>query len=214
MLLKWILPIFSLTCEVFQVHARVLLRSSSALADSSTSKTIGRDLDKLAQNIPQQCTTYGSTKRDLTSRDGDQLPGLEDYFGIQDNSMGLGLGTAQTSDAFSVSENQPFASGIENNSPGNQPVGLNNIFYSQNNAIDQNPPVISGDDQFLSQGIPNNLFENTAVKSPANSPSTSTGDIALGNIDGNNPSGSLDTIVNDRLMAAISPALPHDTESG
>lgn len=214
MLLKWILPIFSLTCAVFQVHARALVGSSSALADSSTSKTIGRDLDQLAENIPQQCTTYSPTKRDLTSRDGEQLPGLEDYLGTQDNAIVLALGTSQPSDAFSVSENQPFASGIDNNSPGNQPVGLNNIFYSQNNAIDQNPPVISGDDQFLTPGIPNNLFENTAVNSPANSPSTSTGDIALGNIDINNPSGSPDATVNDGLLAAISPALPHDEVSG
>lgn len=214
MLLNRILPIFSLTYAVFQIHARVLLRSTVATAESSTSKTIARDLDQLAQSIPQQCTTYSSTQQSLISRDVDQLPGLEDIVGIQNNAIGLALGTSQPADASSLSVNQPFTSGIENSSPGNQLVGLNNIFYSQNNAFDQNPSVMSGNDQLLNQGIPNNLFQNTAVNSPANSPITSTGNIALGNIDVNNPSVSLDATVNDGLIAAISPALPHDTDSG
>lgn len=121
------LRIYSLTCAVFHTYARVL-PSSLASADSSTSKSIGRDLDPPSQNLAGSCPASPSiNKRWVTLGDGASY----DTF----TPVELALNTPPPAgDAISVGDNQP--STFTMNPTDNQPINWNNIFNGQNK-VDQ-----------------------------------------------------------------------------
>lgn len=212
MLLSLTLPISFL---LLHIYARVLLRPSLALTDLPTSKAIERDLDTVAQNEAQSCSTYSSLgKRGMSPTDGAanydfsaagaQLMESRDQLGIQDSA--LALNTLQPT--------QPLTSGLESNSPDNQPIELNNIFDNQNKATDfpaKNSQLLSLEFQNPSENTATDFLSNSVLANPSGA---STENIALGNLGENNPSDSPDDTVNNGLVAAISPALPFNFVDG
>lgn len=187
------LRIYSLTCAVFHTYARVL-PSSLASADSSTSKSIGRDLDPPSQNLAGSCPASPSiNKRGVTLGDGASY----DTF----TPVELALNTPPPAgDAISVGDNQP--STFTMNPTDNQPIDWNNIFNGQNKV-----------DQLISIPAGNMFLSNI----PAN-PSAPTENIALDNPEMNNPGGNSDAIVNSGWVIAgkfiVPDPLPYNAETG
>lgn len=130
MLPRLTLPIFSLTCAVFHIHAaRLLPRSSLASVDSSTSKAIQRDLDTdtVAQNTGVTCSPQSYVnRRGVTPRDGSiygssitdspifasgiqDTSGIQNSFDVQDNFVIQDNSGVQ--DNFGIQDN----SGVQDN---------------------------------------------------------------------------------------------------
>lgn len=208
--------------------ARVLPRPSLELLNALNSRTNRRDLDPLAQNVPQSCSVLSYiNERGVLPRDnlgygsstaGNQQAGSKDTFGILDNPMALDLSAhSPTQNDFSVIFNQPLNGGIENNTPNSQDKDINEAISTTTLLIDSG--LSASDNQLLNIGSQNNPFEkpvanyllnNIQAKSPSASPSS----VAFGNVDVSNPSDNPDVIENNELLAAISPAIPYDPETG
>ncbi|MCJ1471190.1 hypothetical protein MMC07_009838, partial [Pseudocyphellaria aurata] len=183
------------------------------------------DVDAIAHNVAQSCSTYTSTsmaKRGENPIDGatsygssidqNQLIGPTSTFGIQSNPLlVLGFQPSQQSNlAFGAGPSTPV---IGQNIPVSQPIKLNDVFDSQNKAITQptdaslqtTSEISAANSQLYSQGvqIPTETTASNGLSTDIwpNSLNISPENLALETLGSHRPDGDSDATVNNQWVS-------------